>query len=61
MTSSVNPQNRIRIACTDLERALHEFEDDTEAKKRSKEEAEKLESIKKQLDEIKKQLATLSD
>lgn len=60
MSSSSNKHQRIQTACIELEKAILNFEDDSEAIVKAKREATQLQEIKKTLDEIKKQLEQLS-
>ncbi len=51
---------RIKAACLELEAAIENFEDDTEAQRRAHLEAEKIKVIKERLDEIKRQIEEFS-
>jgi hypothetical protein len=60
MATSRSKHKRIHAACRELEKALQNFEDDTEAKMIAEREAKKIKEIKIRLNEIKKQLDQLS-
>ncbi len=61
MKSATGKHHRIQLACAELERAIDNFEDDTETIKRAKKEDERIKEIKSRLLEIKKQLDELSN
>lgn len=61
MSSSLNKHHRIKIACLELENAIQNFEDDSEAILKAEKEAQKLQELKKTLSEIKRQLEELSN
>jgi hypothetical protein len=53
-------QNRIKLACRELELAIQSFEDDSDKERRALAEEKKLKELKTQLEEIKRQLDQLS-
>ena len=59
MIKTKTPQNRIQMACKELETALSNFENESGEKLRL-EKQRRLEAIRKQLSIIKNQLADLS-
>ena len=59
MDKKKTPQNRIQMACKELEAALSNFESESGEKLRQ-EKQQRLEQVRKQLVEIKTQLAGLS-
>ena len=54
-------QHRIKAACAELELALKNFENDTEARENARRESQQIKEIRRQLLVIKRQLSELSD
>lgn len=53
-------KNRIRAACLELEAALADFENNDEAERLARVEAERLAALRRHLDEIRRQIDELS-
>jgi DNA-binding IclR family transcriptional regulator len=54
-------QTRIKAACSELEAALADFENNEEADRLARAEAERLAALRQHLDEIRRQLEDLSN
>lgn len=61
MSTPPSKHQRIKSACIELEMALQNFEDDSEARKNAERETKRIKEIKMCLSEIKKQLDDLSN